>query len=328
MEYAILFERKIPGPIPLDCIRAHVTGLRQLEDEGRLIASGPFGDGEGGLVLARFPNREAAERYAAEDCYVQRGYRNAGVREWEWSHRGNGHLGVFDVEPDERFLTVLRGRVTARRFASKPVSIAAVRSLLEAAHRAPSEFNLQPWRPVVCLSKESRTKLRACCLDQEQVTNAPVDVIVAASTRLFAAQAVRVAEEFIAAGRWRPEEREAQIAFIRSCYPGDSGELRLHALKNAVLFGHQLLLAAASAGFAGFWLGGLEEAKVRGVFGIPEHVAIAGVVGLGWPGPAEPRLPRLPLDQVVSWEAWNPEVEPATDQAPGAPPAAVPSSGD
>jgi nitroreductase/uncharacterized protein YciI len=309
VEYAIFFDRRISGPIPLDCIRAHVTALRQLEDEGRLIAGGPFGDGEGGLVLARFPNREAAERYAAEDCYVQRGYRIPSVREWEWSHRGNGHLGVLDVEPDERFLTVLRGRVTARRFAAKPVSIAAVRALLEAAHRAPSEFNLQPWRPVVCLTKESRAKLRACCLDQEQVTNAPVDVIVTASTRLFAAQAPRVAEEFVAAGRWRPEEREAKLAFIRSCYPEDAVELRWHALKNAVLFGHQLLLAAASAGFAGFWLGGLEEAKVRDAFGIPGHLVIAGVVGLGWPGPAEPRLPRLPLDQVVSWEQWNPDVE-------------------
>ena len=311
MEYAIFFERKVPGPIPLDCIRAHVTALRGLEDEGRLIASGPFGDGEGGLVLARFPSREAAERYAAEDCYVQRGYRHATVREWEWSHRGNGHLGVLDVEPDDRFLAVLRSRVTARRFASKPVSIAAVRALLEAAHRAPSEFNLQPWRPVVCLSKESRAKLRACCLDQEQVTNAPVDVIVAASTRLFAVQAPRVADEFVAAGRWSAAEREARVAFIRECYPDDPAALRLHALKNAVLFGHQLLLAAAAAGFGGFWLGGLEEEKVRTAFGIPEHVAVAGVVGLGWPGPAEPRLPRLPLDQVVSWEQWNPDVEAA-----------------
>jgi nitroreductase len=268
-------------------------------------------------VLARFPNREAAERYAADDCYVKRGYRTASVREWEWSHRGNGHLGVFDVEPDDRFLTLLRSRVTARRFASRPVTIAAVRALLDAAHRAPSEFNLQPWRPVVCLTQESRAKLRACCLDQVQVTNAPVDVIVAASTRLFGSQAERVAEEFIAVGRWAPEERAAQTAFIRSCYPDDPAELRQHALKNAVLFGHQLLLAAASAGFAGFWLGGLEEAKVREAFSIPDHVVIAGVVGLGWPGPAEPRLPRLPLDQVVSWEEWNPAVEPSVP-VPGA----------
>lgn len=310
MEYAIFFDLKTPGPIPLDCIREHVAALRRLEDEGRLIAAGPFGGGAGGLVLARFPDREAAERYATEDCYVRRGFRLFEVREWEWSHRGNGHLGIVDPEPDDRFLSALRSRVTARRFADRPVSIATVRALLEVALRAPSEFNLQPWRPVVCLSKESRSRLRACCLDQEQVTNAPVAVILAASTRAFAREAERAAAELVAAGRWRPEEREARVEFIRKCFPEDAGHLHLHAVKNAVLFGHQLLLAAHSVGLAGFWLGGIEEDKLRPAFGIPAHVAVGGVVGLGWPGPAEPRLPRLPLERMVSWEQWDRAVEP------------------
>jgi len=83
-------------------------------------------------------------------------------------------LGVFDVEPDDRFLTVLRSRVTARALRLQAGEHRRRAGAARGRPRAPSEFNLQPWRPVVCLSKESRAKLRACCLDQEQVTNAPV----------------------------------------------------------------------------------------------------------------------------------------------------------
>jgi nitroreductase len=177
-------------------------------------------------------------------------------------------------------------------------------ALLAAAHRAPSEFNLQPWRPVVCTSAEAKQRLQDCCLGQEQVGRAAVDVVVAVSTRAFLDDAPRAVDELVAAGRWPAAERQARLEFVRGCY-ADAGRLRTHALANGMLFGHQLLLAAVSAGLAGFWLGGLEEEKLRAAFGIPEDAVLAGVVGLGWPGAPEPRLPRLPLARVVSWESWG-----------------------
>ena len=305
MEFAIFLETTSDTPIPPEEVRAHVEGLRALDDAGCLIAAGPFKDRSGGLILAHFNSQKEAERYAANDPFVRGGFETATIQPWLWSHRGNGFLGMLEPEPHNAFLSALRRRSTARQFAERSIPKVTVRSLLDAALHAPSEFNLQPWRPVICHSEAARKRLRDCCFRQEQVTRAAVAIIVAASTRVFHDDAPRAVDDYIAKGRWRPEKREARIAVIRSYYSKDPARLRLHAVKNAMLFGHQLLLAALSVGLAGFWLGGIDEDKVRSTFGIPDYVIVAGVVGLGWPDLDEPGQPRLPIDTVVSWDRWE-----------------------
>lgn len=206
-------------------------------------------------------------------------------------------------EAGSEFLSLLRRRVTAREFSKQPIPKSMVVDLLEAALNAPSEFNLQPWRPVVCYSEESKMKLVDCCFGQKHVAEAGAAVIVAASTAVFHDEAARAVDDFIDKGRWPKEERNTHINFIHSCYGKDQSVLRLHAIKNAMLFGHQLLLAGLSLGLSGFWAGGIDEEKSRGVFGIPSHVVIAGVVGLGWPsGKEEIHQNRLPMDSLVTWK--------------------------
>ncbi len=104
-----------------------------------------------------------------------------------------------------------------------------------------------------------------------------------------------------AAGRWTEAERDARIEFIRSCYE-DGG--RDSSLRNAVIFGQQLLLAALSQGLAGFWIGGVDHEACRREFFIPTRIVIAGVVGLGWPGEVQQPLTRLPSARTVGWGNW------------------------
>lgn len=84
-----------------EAVLEHVLALRDLESQGRLIAAGPFADGHGGLLLALFDSAEEARRYAENDAFVKGGFRDFRVFEWEWSHRGNGHLGIVDPEPQQ-----------------------------------------------------------------------------------------------------------------------------------------------------------------------------------------------------------------------------------
>jgi uncharacterized protein YciI len=101
VEYAIFLLKLRDDPYPWACIQAHVEKLCALDDEGRLIAAGPFKDGKGGLILARFRNLEEAEQFAADDPYVKSGYSKVqAVRGWQWSNRANGHLGVVEPEPE------------------------------------------------------------------------------------------------------------------------------------------------------------------------------------------------------------------------------------
>ncbi len=303
-EFAI-FLHPVAGTAPLEpeLVRRHCRYLATLADEGRLIAAGPFGDAQdGGMIVGLFDSAGAASSFASGDPFVREGVETAEVRPWIMARPGNGFLGQLLPAPGTHpfFLETLRLRATTRRFAGKPVGAELVRALLEAALAAPSEFNLQPWRPIVCQEKPQLLRLQHCCFNQPQISAAGLAVICAVDPAVFHDEAPRAVDELVGCGRWSPDERESQIAFIRAYYK----DTRVSAVLNGAIFGHQLLLAGLSVGLRGFWLGGFDETSLRGEFEIPEQAHIAGVVGLGWPDGTEPPLPRRPLEQVVGFGAW------------------------
>jgi nitroreductase/uncharacterized protein YciI len=303
-EYAIFLSPIDPSVRrPITVIRDHCRHLDRLDAESRLIAAGPFSDAaDGGLVIGRFSTLEEAEEFAQADPFVRGGYSRAEVRPWEWSHPENGHLGVLEPSPGShpRFLSTLLLRATTRQFSTRPIDSELVRSLLEAALAAPSEFNLQPWRPIVCHEASDRQRLQRCCFDQPQVGASALALVCAVDPLVFHDEAPRAVDQFITRGHYTAEERERGIAFIRSCYenPRDA------AIRNGTIFGHQLLLAGVSQGLTGFWLGGFDEAAIRSEFGLPERSVVAGIVGLGWPeAPGRP-MPRQPTERLVGWGRW------------------------
>lgn len=288
---------------PVDVIRDHCRHLDQLDRDGRLIAAGPFADpAHGGMIVGRFYGLTEAEAFARNDPFVLGSYSRPEVRAWAWSYRENGHLGVQGPAPGShpRFLDTLHLRSTTRHFSTRPIEKHFVHRMLRAALAAPSEFNLQPWRPVVCHSLADRQRLERCCLDQPHVSAASLAVICAVDPTAFHRDAPRAADEMIASGQRSPEERDATITFIRSCYenPRDS------AIRNGTIFAHQLLLAGLSQGLAGFWLGGFDEDAVRKEFRMPAHAVIAGVIGLGWPDEHEQPMPRRDEADVTGWGEW------------------------
>ena len=92
MYYAIIARDK-PDSLQnrLTARPAHLERLKRLQDEGRLVLAGPHpaidseDPGEAGftgsLVVAEFPDLEAARAWAAEDPYVQAGvYEDVAVK--------------------------------------------------------------------------------------------------------------------------------------------------------------------------------------------------------------------------------------------------------
>ncbi|MEZ4649380.1 MAG: nitroreductase family protein [Candidatus Eisenbacteria bacterium] len=304
-EYVIFLHPTDPeARRPIEVIRDHCRHLDRLDADGRLIAAGPFTDPtHGGMIVGRFSGPEDAEEYARTDPFVLGSYSQAEVRAWEWSYPENGHLGIQSPAPGghPRFLDTLDLRSTTRNFSPRLVEPDLVQRLLRAALAAPSEFNLQPWRPIVCQTALERQRLERFCLDQPHVTAASLAVICAVDSTVFVREAPRAADEMIATGRRAPEERDATIAFIRSCYESP----RESAIRNGTIFAHQLLLAAHSQGLAGFWLGGFDEAALRREFEMPPSAVVAGVIGLGWPVAHETPMPRLSLEDAVGWGEWK-----------------------
>ena len=162
----------------------------------------------------------------------------------------------MDAEGFPDFLLALGERQSVREFCGPPISVGTLHSILELALRAPSEFDLQPWRLVVCHDLADRQRLRACCLDQPQVEAAGADVVVFGSPRDLLERAEAAAAELDAAGRLSTYTREECVEFIRTFYGADASRTRACALRNAVLFAHHLLIAertrAARSDLRGF----------------------------------------------------------------------------
>jgi nitroreductase len=81
-------------------------------------------------------------------------------------------------------------RRSIRRYSDEPVPREIIVELLEAARRAPSGNNSQPWRFIVVEDAALRTRLAKVCHDQAWMADAPVHIAVCADLGARTAAAI------------------------------------------------------------------------------------------------------------------------------------------
>jgi nitroreductase len=147
-------------------------------------------------------------------------------------------------------------------FSSRPVEPATLQRLFEAARWAPSCFNEQPWRFVVCTREHPAEHQRFVdCLAEGNVPwarNAPV---------LFFSVAKRT--------------------FSRNGAPNR------HAWYDVGMAVENLIVQATALGLFVHQMGGFDPARARTAFGIPEDFEPVAAVAVGYPGDPESLPPAL-----------------------------------
>jgi nitroreductase len=175
-------------------------------------------------------------------------------------------------------LDVILHRRSRERFdALRPLEVPHLVSLLEAAHLAPSSYNLQPWRFFWTVRG-----------DEE------FDRVLLALDRGNAAWAVN-ASALVVGG------------FTRAGRKGRPNRWAEHDLGMATA---QLLLQAVASGLAAHPMAGFDAAKLRAALAIPADIQPMTVTAIGWP--AEESLPprdRLPLERIAVRGSWPSEEE-------------------
>ena len=290
-------------------IKAHCKRLDQLCSEGRLICGGPFygSAAGGGMYIGRFRSYEEAASFACEDPFVLSGYETFEVKPWEWSRPENGHLGMLPSHPGfhPSFLESLALRSTTREFRDQSISKDLIHALLNAAIHSPSEFNIQPWTPLILLNSNDKNDLASCCFNQKHVSHAPVILISAVNPTLFTQEAKRSVDERIKKHYLNESKRETSINELINHYESSRETIRDASIRCGAIFAHQFLLAAFSQGLAGFWLGGFEESKLKNRFHIPDPIIITGIVGIGWPKAFTSPMPRKKIEDIVRFDRWD-----------------------
>ena len=152
-------------------------------------------------------------------------------------------------------LAAITARHSVRRFTGDPVPAESVNLILEAARRAPSAGNLQPWFFVV-VGNQGLKKGLARAAGQTFVAEAPLCLAVCAEP-----------------------ERSARVY-------GKRGR-ELYCYQDAAAATQNILLAAASLGLGACWVGAFDEAAVSEALRLPARLRPVALVAVGYPGPGQ-----------------------------------------
>jgi nitroreductase len=196
----------------------------------------------------------------------------------------------------------------AWRFRPEPIDDSDLRRVLEAATRAASGGNSQPWRFVVVRDPELRRQLGEIYLRAWNVYRAAVE-------RLFGAQIDEQGRSMLRGAESLARNFGAVPVHIIVSLKKTGGRLLLRddagkpidigtpysSVYPAV---QNLILAATALGLGTrlITLHRIFEDEVKALLGIADDVETVALIPLGRPVGVFKRRPRLPLDAVVKWK--------------------------
>jgi nitroreductase len=185
-----------------------------------------------------------------------------------------------------------------RRLKPDPVSDEEVWTILDAAVKAPSGANRQPWNFLVIRDPDTKRKLAEHYLAGWNHHYGPLRALALADPAI--ARAYRSAEHL---AHHLAEVPVLILATVQraAIAPGSPPGASIYpAVQN-------LMLAARALGL-GTTLTTLHrerEAEVKALLGIPEGADTMALIPVGWPRGKFGPPPRLPVEQVTHWERWG-----------------------
>jgi nitroreductase len=174
------------------------------------------------------------------------------------------------------FAELVAARFSCRAYRTDPVPRTAVEQILDAARRAPSACNRQPWRFVVATDPALRARLlnegTLPGINMGWATQAPVILVLGVH-------------------RSSITHRVAPL-LSRVEYP----------LLDLGIAGEHAVLQATELGLGTCWIGWIRPRAVRRVVGWPAHITPQSMITVGWPAARPERAaPRLSLNEIAAW---------------------------
>ena len=188
-----------------------------------------------------------------------------------------------------------------RRFTDVPVSDEAIQRILEAAVRAPSGRNKQPWRFIVIRDAETKQKIgdyyrRAC--EQAGIGQEPIPGLSKKVNESVAHLARHMGDApvlILVCNEYVSEEAVGSSTLLTgsSIYP---------AVQNLLLAARALGLGTALTTVHSMF-----EDEIKTMLGIPANVQTAALIPLGYPSPEERfgGSRRKPVAEVTHFDRWS-----------------------
>lgn len=202
------------------------------------------------------------------------------------------------------FIEVISTQRSIRRFLPDPVSDDLIRQVLEAAIRAPSGGNRQPWRFIVVRDREIKKKLGALykeCSD-ELIAKTPFY-----AKALSDPNADPAAARMMKSSRFLMEHFEDVPVYIIACMMSDGQKLGFTSGASIYPAVQNLMLAARNLGLGTTptTIHRYRHDEFRRLLQIPADAEIAAIIPLGYPAGKFGSGPRKPLNEVVFRDRWG-----------------------
>ena len=215
----------------------------------------------------------------------------------------------MEAQPILGLKEAVEERRAARSFRPDPIPEEVLSEILRLGVRAPSGYNLQPWRFIVVKEPENKEKLRACAFDQRQVSEAPVVLICCGDRRVSQPEYI---ESIIKLGLEAQAMNEAFANYMRQQIPGlfeyhpcfESVEAWTN--RHTMLAVAHIMIVAKSFGVDSCPMEGFVTTQVKEAFNIPENLDVCCLLPLGYA--AEPfKLygGRFKIEQVCYSESYG-----------------------
>jgi len=171
-------------------------------------------------------------------------------------------------------LEAINVRRSIRSYRGDPIPEAKVLQVLEAATKAPSAGNVQPFKIVLVQEAAGRSELAKAAWDQNFVAEAPVVIVFLVDLNE-------------ASGRYGSRGRE------------------LYSLLDVGAAIENLILAAKDNGLGTCWVGAFKEEEVARALNLPSNLRPVSIVSLGYASKQPKERVKKPLDQLLVRERFK-----------------------
>ena len=186
-------------------------------------------------------------------------------------------------------------RRSIRKYTGEPIPDADLTELLRLVGRAPSAWNIQPWRFAVVRDDAVKARLRDAAYGQAQVTSAPAVIVVYSDMH----DALATIDEAIHPDV-QGEKREAQKQGVRRAFAGKTdAEREAWGIQQSGIALGYLMLLARHFGLDTSPMLGFDAAKVKESLEIPSTTGIVAMVPIGYAAEAGFRSHRHPVERTT-----------------------------
>lgn len=189
------------------------------------------------------------------------------------------------MQPSLGLKDAIEQRRAVRSFRPDAIPEVLLAEILHLGTRAPSGYNLQPWRFIVLREAQSKEKLKACAFNQRQVGEAPLVLICCGDRRVSTPEYI---ESVIDLGKNAGGMNDTYADVMRQQIPAlfenkpcfDSIEAWTN--RHTMLAVAHIMIVAKSFGVDSCPMEGFVSAQVKETFKIPEEVDVCCLLCLGY----------------------------------------------